>query len=661
MSAKAKTTYAEKMGAAIDKVAQQLQKKREALGRKQVSDTVMWDELLDKENRVDLDRFAIWLRESGQMAGKVSGGVALWTLEYTVRALNALMVDNPVLRGIEKKLRTAKKTKAGKSLPSKVYAGALNKIKENPAKSSYAAYYALLATLLFSAKGIALSGKETSDDKKQPAQGHVIDNDNATNLVVPAQDVQPLEDAIAQQTLMLQVINSDDADFVNKAINEYWPTIAVGLTEFETYRDTPKKHSGETRYTNGLGCTWQYWYDNSGKLYKKENLQGNTDALSRDKNYEQAKRHLIYETMPSLKTAIKGKNNITAQQCVALCFVGYQRPADMDNIASAISKAKNAQEIADAFQYYTGSNKWRDGTLKRRWWCAAYALGLISIQDLMTLPRDAFSRINLNNVYRNGHFLLGKETVKYALNTARNGTQTSVDAFLNSFQTGRTLLATARQQSSGAVYAGVQIEQTEQSQQIEGAMALLNQANELVAKRNYDGAVKLYKQAIQQDIDNMEAYSSLALTYKKLGDKNKSVEFYELCVQTVKDGNARMNANKSLLLDREIKASSYFNAGSAREEMAKLYAAQGKIDVAIKNYDWARKNYKTALDNANMDGIDDGRKDVYQKAIDRVDSEVAKLNKKKSRKIAYNTGAQQLQPKKKSGDTLIYGVQREIA
>ena len=475
-------------------------------------------------------------------------------------------------------------------------------------------------------------------------------------------DVQSLSvaaDAMAVvNTSSLSLVNPDEDNYIKHAKDTYWPTIAVGLTELETYRATPKVHAKETRYTNGLGATWQYWYNDKGKLFQEPNTKENTAQLSADENYEQAKRHLIYETMPLLRQVTKGKKNIDAQQAIALVWAGYQRPNDMADIADAISNAKDVQQIADAFSHYDGHKLWREGTLKRRWWCAAYAVGAISIEDFLALPRDAFANINLANVYRDGHFLVGPETVKYALARAGETRSSSVAKFLNTFETGRKLVKAAEKYSE-PIQHNVSDQKINSAQ--EQSMALLNQADMEVGLQNFDKAIDLYKRALSVDVDNMEAYSSLALAYKKMGDKNKSVRYYELCAQTVVTANARMNAHKGKLLDRAIKAASYFNAGLAREEIAKLYLAQGKASVALENYKKAQQCFHTALSNADMVGLDGAKKQLYQQALDRGKVHVKKMQNAKTKQLAYRDGINKMGKNKSKGDVLIYGKERDLA
>lgn len=649
---KNKTTRVQRMGNGPRFVADKFKSGRQVVAKWQVPDTAHINELL-VDGKLDLKKLGVWIKENAQVGAKVSGVGLLWIMEYLTRLLNVVLVDNVALRAMERGIGNKKTRVAGQGKGSKVYAGLSNAIKKNPAVASYVVYYAMMVSVLIG--GRALVQENDKDEPDAPKQEVKIEDkkeDVATETISTVDSVDLIE-----STADLQTISPEDAQFAKQALAEYWPEIAVGLTELETYRASPKRHGSESRETNGLGCTWTYTYDSAGRLHRKANALGQTKTRDKAGNYEQCKRHLLYETLPALKQATLNKQNIGAQQAVALVMAGYQRPADMKEIARRISNAQTVQQLADAFSYYPGAETWREGTLKRRWWCAAYAIGVISAEDFLGLPRDAFSKININNVYRNGHFLFGAETIEYALNRARMGEKSSVRKFLSDFDEGKNILAQVGAGQAERTSLDLAVEQqTAQDVQIEGSMKKLNDADKAFAAGKYQQAVDLYLAAIETDADNMEAYSSLALAYKKLGDENKSIKYYEKCVQAVKDGNARMNANKALLLDRDVKASSYYNAGLAREEMGKIYQGQGNVALARRNYDLAAKNYKTALENAQMDDLGDARKQTYQKAINRVQQQMQSLPQSGGKKkTAFNSGVQQLRQKNAKRDIFLYG------
>ena len=116
-----------------------------------------------------------------------------------------------------------------------------------------------------------------------------------------------------------------------------------------------------------------------------------------------------------------------------------------------------------------------------------------------------------------------------------------------------------------------------------------------------------------------------------------------------------MNQNREMLMDYAIKASSYFNAGVAREEMAKIYEEQGKTVEAKENYTLAKKNYQIALENANKGGLGTKRIEMYKKAIQRCDKKIGK-----NAKVAFNAADKRIKQLRQNrtasrGDALLYG------
>ena len=154
-----------------------------------------------------------------------------------------------------------------------------------------------------------------------------------------------------------------------------------------------------------------------------------------------------------------------------------------------------------------------------------------------------------------------------------------------------------------------------------------NVPKEIKKKGKYKDAEKLYIEALALNPDNMEAYSSLALTYKMLGDKNKSVEYYQKCIDTVVKCNEYMNSNKSMLLDRRVKAMTYYNAGLARQEMGRIAQESGDASAAKEQYQLAEKNFNTAKKNAEMIELDSDIIDIYNRAINDVKKMMDALKK----------------------------------
>ena len=560
------------------------------------------------------------------------------TAQFLFWALKYGLLDNHLTRKLEKLFAKMKKTdKNGKKQLWREFA------KKNPNLVGHITYYlATCIMTLATVAGVDLS-KEDSVIKETINEWSMdSEEDEAKEDVVYVIDGNIKIKDINNTVPHLRAVstNQSKSQFVKQAVQEYWDEIAVALTELETYRATPKLHSGEARYTNGLGLTWYYWYDDNGKLHQRANKKSNTPTLSKKQVYEQVRRHLIYETLPVLYEAIKPYNNITPQMQIALIMAGYQRPADMKNIVKKLAVAKNAQQVADAFADVSNvPTKWRDGTLVRRYTCALYAIGAISAEQMLDWARDSFSMINVNTVYKNGHFVITQQNVEYLLGRSRKNTNT-VREFLGDFSTGRDIVAEIKKSDKRFKF-----DEKQQESSSEKSMVLVNKADKKFKKGKYADAEKLYVEALSVNPDNMEAYSSLALVYKMLGDENKSEEFYEKCIETVVKCNDHMNANKSMLLDRRVKAMTYYNAGLARYEMGRMAQESGNIAKAKEQYQLAQKNFKTAKNNAEMIGLDPEVVDIYEKAIQDANKSIDSL-----KKLAFNVSAAKVKNSSVMGD-----------
>lgn len=530
----------------------------------------------------------------GQTA-KVGGYFLLSLFSYMVKTFDIAIVNNVLLRAMEHGYKSLFTSKIKAQRADDKFSDFMQK---NPWILSYLTYYMMLS-------GIVIGANRLMDDAR--------DDSNIAKI---------------------EIVNDTDTDkeIIDSAVlslDAYWVDIAVGLTELETYRATPRKYAGESRYTYGLGTTWIYSYDNNGKL---QQTPSDNDTIVRDKdeNYEQVRRHLEFDTMPALVRAVKNRKNITDRHAIAMLLAGYQRPSDMVHIAARLDSAKTVQEVADAFTAGKIPSRWRDGTLKRRWVCAAYAAGIITANDLLKMRRDAFSSVDINNIYRNGHFLLGEQTVKYVM--TRPSVNGTVEKFLSGFDAGLKILDVVKNRG---IVAHTAIKDNLLAKNIEESMSLLNQGNAKILSMDFKGAIELFQQAINIDADNMGAYSELADAYNKLGEQNNDIECFQNAVNVVVKCNSRMNANKSLLMDRDVKAESYYTAGCARRAMGDIYMSRKMPDKARENYRKAAKNFENAVYNYENGDVNDIEKlQMYIKA--------AKEMTTRGKRLGFNSGLKKL-------------------
>ena len=221
---------------------------------------------------------------------------------------------------------------------------------------------------------------------------------------------------------------TDDKNFVQDFVQIHWEEIVIGLLEFETYHEKPKLQTGEKRYTYGPGLTWVYI---DGKQYPCIGIYKDTVSnFSDEEIWNQVKQHCTYrgECLSLIQSGFykNGFTKVSADQVLAVFFASYQLPNTTKGIIKKLKDAENdEQKIIDAF--IAGNevkSKWRNGTNIRRWWCAMLYTGKISMDDFVNMDRDAFSKIDLNKILQNGHFIFDSEIVEYALKRKKtdNGT-----------------------------------------------------------------------------------------------------------------------------------------------------------------------------------------------------------------------------------------------
>ena len=399
-------------------------------------------------------------------------------------------------------------------------------------------------------------------------------------------------------------------DFTSLAMAHYYPELFVAVEELETYRATPKKHTKEKRYTYWNGLTWVYTVTKNGKIVQHPCVGQWKDmaaGFSREQCEEQFRLHLQFETFKSLKSAINGKSNINHQQIMGLLMLGYQLPGKMAPIANYLNKAINTQQKMDAFKYSLPDNPlWREGTLKRRWWCGAYATGLITVDDLLGLKKDSFSKISLakvaTGIKRNSkgevlsieHFKFDTATVQYALNTARTkGDKPIVRDVLNQTTGGRAVIK--------AIESGTQIDfiiAKSNFDQTDYAKAVTS-----FRSGDYESAAAGFKKLLETNPNDALLWNDLAASYNELGKYDLALECTGKIFKEIGD--------------RSQYAAAYYNAGVARENL-------GQYLSALTNYQYAKKNGNKSPD------------------VDAGIARVQKIMAKSAKKQAYNSGTQKV-------------------
>ena len=402
-------------------------------------------------------------------------------------------------------------------------------------------------------------------------------------------------------------------DFVSKAMQEYYPELFVSVEYLETNRQTPVKQTSEARCTYWNGLTWVYTVDKNGNIEqhpctgKWKNMAA---KLTSEQREEQFRLHLRYETFKRLESVTSGKKHIDHRKAMGLCMAGYQLPGHMTDIATRLEKAKNTQEIMDAFKYKLPKGEiFRKGTLKRRWWCGAYAAGLITMDDILELEKDGFSKVKLSDIAvgigkdKQGqtvikHFKYDKETVAKALRTARaKGDKKTVREVLNKSEHGREVLSAV--QSNKKMDLTILYSEAKYQKDYEAAVAEFNAGN-------YKNAIKKYDAMLKDFPNDGLVLNDMAAAYNELGQYDKALE----CTSKI--------FNKSK--DRTQYGAAYYNAGVAREKLGE--------------YKSALANYKNAQKHGN-------KSKAVKEAIARLQSLAAKMTKN-AKKQEYMAATQKL-------------------
>jgi len=257
--------------------------------------------------------------------------------------------------------------------------------------------------------------------------------------------VQP-ESIFKNKVILSDTYNPQDTDFSTRFTNENWPHIVTGLVELETWFDTDKvtEPADGERCAYGPGLTYVYTKDAKGKIHQHE-CKGEYVEMVRKMSdadvWFNVKQHVRYTMMQISLESTNPEHTITemsAQQLLALLFVAYQTPGHISTIIDNIYNATNDLETAQAFMHYIAKDEDKNGTLKRRWWCALYYLGKINTLDFLSLKADGFANrgydIFNEIVSPDGKtiktFALDDDTITTALNQAKKFHKKDVDKLI---------------------------------------------------------------------------------------------------------------------------------------------------------------------------------------------------------------------------------------
>ena len=359
-----------------------------------------------------------------------------YTAKDSKNSLNAIFLDNALIDKWEKDKENIK-TKKDDSSFQRFFKNLQKSHPRVAAKLQLWMVYALMTMGLVGGKSVY----DNRDEIKQFVKEWRLGKENKekqkeTKIIEPVYDVS-------------------SPKFKENFVNENWFDLVVSLLEFETWHDTPKKQYNEKRQTYGPGLTWVY-LDGKQKPCKGKKYVGMVADFSEEQIWNQVKQHCLYpgECFSVMQSELKKYDffEATQNQIFGLFIAGYQMPSRLKDgvVKVKIGKRKkervaytgivhrlkdagnNIQKIVDSFMAGVEvEDVWRDGTNKRRWWCAMYYIGKISTEDLLSMDMDAFSKVHIDRIVKDGHFVFDDETIQYALSQKKieNGTvQDFIDA-----------------------------------------------------------------------------------------------------------------------------------------------------------------------------------------------------------------------------------------
>ena len=136
----------------------------------------------------------------------------------------------------------------------------------------------------------------------------------------------------------------------------------------------------------------------------------------------------------------------------------------------------------------------------------------------------------------------------------------------------------------------------------------------LYEKRRYAEAVKAFEDAVKLDGKNAQAYRALGSAYQKQRNIDKAVEAYKMAITVKSDyasayfelGQLQATAQKKFdaaqaSFKKVIEIDPNFESGKAKENLQKMYLAQGTVYFKSKNYSKAATEYENA---AQLDPTD---------------------------------------------------------
>ncbi len=336
------------------------------------------------------------------------------------------------------------------------------------------------------------------------------------------------------------------------------------------------------------------------------------------------------------------KVQVSTDMYIALADFAYNNkdPYNFDNqMIRALNDGKSEEDVLKMFSHYRGGDNAptvRRGLLKRRWIEAFVAGGACNYTRLLDCHISGLTSINYTNFYTDDTNDKSKPYYKYDFS------ESLIEMFYNKTVAGGISIREEFMKSkAGREYIKkietmprtitlevaedkVRQEKIEKTKKSPKQYVLADQIKKLISdgelahkQGDYDVAELKFMDALSLDDENYDAYNSLSFTLYKAKRYKDAIVAAQKCI------NLAHKFEKTGVVDDDVYAMAYYNAGISRE-------ALGEFEVALKNYKTAslrspdNQIYKISIESVSKKIKEqENKKSTFNNAVKKVDKKQA--------------------------------------
>ncbi len=666
-------TNSQKFGDGVRKIADKVKGARKKVAGWNVPDTAhLSDVFVRVKNdsgesvlQINQDKLKRWAKEVAQQTGKISGVGGLWLLEYLSRGLNAIFVDNVVIRSMENVTKNNALTKFG---------------KKHPWIKNYLLYYMMVGTMTTAGTQLAVNGFNKEDNKEdeknkkeykawQRFQVWVRDIFNSINDEDEKIDVEPGTYG-EYKARMQQVVPMIVAELVamEGAVTENGMHVVYDDATMKPLKPGAKPRGKATQgYGNTVGKDGRALNSYSPPITSEEAFEWTRWHLEDKETFlfmfgydvaTKAQLNTVQQAMSIASMIYNGGTLVVEKESVAMgnrwaeirkLHEKYGDALTEEQVKAVFEKYPveskghvgqywlddgGIPEMANGIGWYINVKKDGDGIRWRRWLEACVMNGDISVQELLDVPVNYMSEFfDLVGRERKNWFVVtdegttkeqrkvNRETVAKFKKWIKDPVDKTGGVSLKGKPKVRDVMpAEMVAQCEKNVNLKKSIKsytKTERQKSIERETYVIGyeeqyaMALDAYQKQEFEMAATQFENLIAEYPDNALLRNDLAATYNKLGRYDDAIAQAREVVQRIGD--------------KSQYGAAQYNAGFA-------YEMQG-------DYDRALANYKLAVANGNR---------RVQADVTRVIEK--KQGKQKGKKIAYNDAAGRVLQQSKTAD-----------